>query len=117
MSEHAYLIFPLACALFYALAAMLLKQAIHFGVGAWRMTVVNSWVMAAVFSVMLLLPGVPWRELVWYQPLCSGLLSLVGNLFAVLALSRGDVSVATPIMGTKVILVALLTMLILDQAV
>lgn len=116
MSEHLYLLFPLFCAFLYALAALLVKQAVQ-GVGPWRLTVVSSWILAGVFSTMWLLPGVSLSELVWYQPLISGLLSFTGNVCGILALTRGDVSVATPILGTKVLMVALLTVLIIGQSV
>lgn len=117
MTTHGYLLLPLACALIYSMSALLLKRAIQGGVGPWRLTVVNAWLIAGVFLPLLVLPGCAWNELIWWQPLASGALSLIGNTLALLALSRGDVSVATPILGTKVILVALMTELILHQVV
>ena len=46
-----------------------------------------------------------------------GVLFLLGQLLNYLALQRGDVSVATPVLGVKIILVALFTTLLLTQGV
>ena len=42
----------------------------------------------------------------FYQPVLVGLLFVVAQLFTFLALQKGDVSVVTPVLGSKVLLVA-----------
>ncbi len=103
-----HLLIPLACALGYVVAALMMKRAAELGVGVWRTSFVANAVMAAVF-----LPGWflfdgelrPWND--YWQPALTGLCYLGGQVCLFLALSRGDVSVTTPVMGSKVVLVAL----------
>jgi drug/metabolite transporter (DMT)-like permease len=52
----------------------------------------------------------PWLD--YWQPAVAALLFFLGQVFTFKALSRGDVSVTTPVMGTKVILVALFSSLL-----
>lgn len=117
MSVPGYVAFPLLAGLLFALSAIFLKRVVDGGLGPWRLMVVNAWAMAICFSPLWLLPAEPVRLIPWWQLLISGALSFTGNLLMLLAFSRGDVSVATPIMGTKVILVALLTVWLLNESV
>ena len=48
----------------------------------------------------------------YWQPALTALLFLGGQVFLFVALSRGDVSVVTPVLGTKVIFVAMLSSLL-----
>lgn len=113
----AYVLWPLVAGVGFAFAALGLKQAIESGLGPWRLTVVNSWMMALVFSPLWLVPVD--REVVWdwFPAVVVGTLSVAGNLLMMLALSRGDVSVAAPLMGTKVLYVAALTPVVLGEPV
>ena len=106
-----HLLFPLASSLLYVAAALSLKRATEQGVGVWRSTFVMNVAAAACFSVMLLGPRGPGPT-PWWQPLLIGALFVVGQALTMAALSRGDVSVATPVMGTKVVFVALFVTLI-----
>ena len=45
----------------------------------------------------------------WWQPVLVALTFIAGQAFTFVALQRGDVSVATPMLGIKILLVALLT--------
>lgn len=112
-------IIPAACAFIYVVAALMLKRAAALGVGPWRIGFLANWVMFFVFLPLGLLtpgsdgpaPGLPW------QPALNAVLFLGGQMAIVLALQKGDVSVTTPVMGTKVILVALLSLLLRAGAV
>ena len=63
------------------------------------------WSCAAVFPVLTLFGGTlqPWT--LWWQPAVIGLLFLAGQLFTILAIARGDVSIAAPVLGIKVLIV------------
>jgi drug/metabolite transporter (DMT)-like permease len=100
-------ILPLCSALGYAFAALMLKRATERGAGPWRVTFITNWLAAAVFTPWWLAPHMPitWLNLV-HAATC-GATFFVGQIFTFLALSRGDVSVATPVLGTKVIFVAI----------
>lgn len=109
---------PLCSALGYAFAALMLKRATQGGAGPWRISFITNWVQAAIFAMLWLFPcehaATPVHVL---HAVISGLVFFVGQVFTFLALSRGDVSVATPVLGSKVIFVALFTVLLGAAAV
>ncbi|MES1194405.1 MAG: DMT family transporter, partial [Opitutus sp.] len=114
LAPSLHLLIPLACAFIYVVAALMLKRASGLGVGVWRIGFLANWVMFLFFLPWWLsqsgASGHGWTD--YWQPAVSGLLFLGGQMFIFLALQEGDVSVTTPVMGTKVILVALLSHLL-----
>lgn len=110
------LVLPLVSAMLYVVAALLMRRAADFGVGFWRTAFVANMICAAVFSPLLLLGGTIRIELLW-QPAVVALLFVAGSVFNFISLDRGDVSVATPVLSIKIILVALLTTLVVGQPV
>jgi drug/metabolite transporter (DMT)-like permease len=103
-----HLLIPLACAFVYVLAALTIKRAGAFGVGVWRTSFVANWTMFFAFVPWWFAQGGELRPLVdYWQPAVVGLCFCGGQIFIFLALSRGDVSITTPVMGSKVVLVAL----------
>lgn len=110
-------IFPLLAALLYAFGALVLKRSSDLGVGLWRTTFVANLIVAALFSFLWLLGGPPVeKELLW-QPGVIAMCLFIGQLSQFLALEKGDVSVAVPVFGLKVILVAFLTPFLIGEAV
>lgn len=110
-------LFPFIAALLYAFGALVLKRSSDLGVGLWRTTFVANLLVAGLFSLLWLLGGPPVeKELLW-QPGVIALCLFVGQLTQFLALEKGDVSVAVPVFGLKVVLVALLTPLLIGVAV
>ncbi len=110
------ILLPLCAALLYVVGALLVKRSGDFGVGVWRTAFISNLVSPALFMLLLPLGGTFHLELLW-QPALLALLFLFGQLLNYLALVRGDVSVATPVLGVKIILVALFTTLLLAQKV
>jgi len=111
MSPAISMLIPLASGLGYAVAALMLKRGGE-GAGPWRVTFVANMVIAAVFSVGWFIPAPHPATLASIQHAAiSGALFFFGQIFTFLALTRGDVSVATPVLGSKVVFVALFTML------
>lgn len=104
-----HLLFPFASSLLYVVAAMFLKQAGTLGSSIWRTALVCNWVTAGLFLCLWPLGGEfpGWGQV--YQPVVVGGLFVGAQLLTFLALKSGDVSVATPVMGSKVVLVALFT--------
>lgn len=113
------LIYPVVAALLYAIGSLFLKRSLAEGVGAWRTTFVCN-VLLAILSLPLLFftswqpPGAGAH---WYQPLITGTTFFLGQVFTFLALNRGDVSVATPVLGTKAIFVAFLSVFLLHLSI
>ncbi|CAN5394706.1 hypothetical protein BH09VER1_BH09VER1_08380 [soil metagenome] len=96
----------------YALSSLGFKRAMHGQASAAKVTAVSNVAMAAIFQMLWLWPGAPpdWNKL--YLPAISGALYFVAQRLAFSALSRGDVSLSTPLLGLKVIFVPLFSGLI-----
>jgi len=93
----------------------MLKRASDLGADVWRTTRIINYMTAAVALPLWLLGGTIPERAVWWQPAFAGLLFLVGQVFTLLALNRGDVSVATPVLGIKIVLVALLATVLIGE--
>ena len=109
-----HLLFPFASSLLYVAAALSLKRATEGGAGVWRSTFVLNLVAAACFAVLLPWPAGPGPMPLW-QPLVIATLFVAGQALTMVALNRGDVSVATPVMGLKVIFVTVFVALIVGE--
>jgi drug/metabolite transporter (DMT)-like permease len=110
-------LFPLIAALLYAFGALVLKRSSDLGVGLYRTTFVANLIVAGLFSFLWLLGGPPVeRDMLW-QPGVIAMCLFVGQLSQFLALEKGDVSVAVPVFGLKVILVAFFTPILIGEAV
>ena len=100
---------PLISAFLYGFAAIFLKRATGSGAGPWRVAFVANWMQALIFAPLWMQPAAPFTWLHLFHAALAGAAFFIGQVFTFLALSRGDVSVATPVLGTKVIFVALFT--------
>lgn len=96
---------------------MLLKRSSQLGVGLWRTTFVANMIVAALFSLLWLRGGEPFHPERLWQPGAIALCLFFGQTLQFLALERGDVSVAVPVFGIKVVLVAFFTPLITGEGV
>ena len=112
-----HLLWPLLSSLLYVVAAMFIKQSADGGVGPWRTSFVCNWITAIIFLALLPFGGTIPGASEFYQPAVVALLFVAGQLFTFLALDKGDVSVATPVMGVKVILVAVFTVAFMGETV
>lgn len=110
------LLLPLASAVLYVIGALLMRRAADFGVGFWRTTFVANCICALVFSSLLLFGGNFHLRLLW-QPAVVALLFAGGSILNFLSIDRGDVSLATPVLGIKIVLVAVFTTLLTGELV
>jgi drug/metabolite transporter (DMT)-like permease len=117
VSQHLYLLFPLSAAALYAIAVTALKRAMADGMGPWRITFAANLVMGAAFQIPLCFSDLPVTAHSVTASFFPGILFFLGQIFTFLALSRGDVSIATPVLGTKVLLVAFFTVFVLHEPV
>lgn len=99
----------------YVLGALLLKRASDLGADLWRTARICNFTTAAIFMPLFFLGGVIPEVIWWWQPALVGLLFVLGQVLTLLSLRIGDVSVATPVMGIKIILVALLTVILTGE--
>jgi drug/metabolite transporter (DMT)-like permease len=108
-----HLLFPLAASLLYVAAALFLKRAQQLGAGVLRATFIANIAVGIVFAALLPLGGKGQPLALLWQPALVAVLFIGGQVFSVLALSLGDVSVATPVLGAKTVFVAWFTTLLL----
>jgi drug/metabolite transporter (DMT)-like permease len=106
---------PLLGGIVYVFAALFLKRAGEAGAETWQTIRVCNWTAALAFQPLLLLGGTfpGWHDL--WQPAVVALLFVAGQVSTVLALKVGDVSLATPVLGIKMVLVAALTALVIHE--
>lgn len=104
---------PIACAVMYVIGALAVKRATAFGVGVWRTSFLSNLALAVMFIPVWFRYGGQVHPLGdYWQPAVTALFFFGGQALTFLALKGGDVSVTTPVMGTKVILVALFSSLL-----
>lgn len=106
------ILIPLVTAFLYALATIFLKRAMQDGTGPWRVTFACNMVMAVGYQACWLMRTQPFSTPGAMHATLAGCTFFAGQIFTFMALSRGDVSVATPILGTKVIWVAWFSVLL-----
>ncbi len=107
-----YLAFPTLAAMIYAVGSMGIRAAAEEGVSPWTSTCLTN--IMAMLMFLSYLEGSPWPELPLdpWAVAGLGLLFFAGNIFTVLSLSYGDVSIATPVLASKVVMVVGLVVLL-----
>lgn len=110
-----FLLLPLAASVLYCFAALFLKTAINGGIGPWRSVFVTNWLMLPASLWLAFLPGATDLAAALPAAALTGLAFFTGQVLTFLAITRGDVSVATPVMGAKTVFVALLGVLFFGQ--
>lgn len=112
-----HLLFPLFSSVVFVFGMMLVKQAIDKGVSPWTGTFLgNSW-LAIVWALVAVARGEVIPASAWGHAAIIGVLFVLGQVFTYLAFQYGDVSVATPIFGVKVLMVAGLVSVLTGDAV
>ena len=105
-----FLVLPLLAAIIYAAGALLMKRSAELGGGVWRTAFLANVVCAVLFQPLWLLGGEVHPER-WWQPAVVALCFVAGQWLTFISLESGDVSVATPVLGIKILLVAILVAL------
>ena len=84
-------------------------------VDVWRITFVSNIATSIALAGLWVFGGqIPSMGVLW-QPAVVALLFIAGQIAAVVALTRGDVSVATPMLGLKILMVAFFTWVLLRE--
>ncbi|MET0262588.1 MAG: DMT family transporter [Rariglobus sp.] len=113
----AHLLFPLASSIAYVFAMLAFKRSGNWGIGVWRTAFVSNLVIGLAFVPLWFLGGHAQPLALLWQPLLVALLFLSGQIFTFLSLHYGDVSVGTPVMGLKIVFVALGSALLLPDPI
>ncbi len=77
---------------------------------------ITNLIVGACFLPIILLEKQPIAWHLLHQPILAGVAFFAGSWFTFIAIHRGDVSLVTPLMGSKVIFVALLAVLLSAQS-
>jgi drug/metabolite transporter (DMT)-like permease len=112
-----YLLLPLAAAALYAVAALCLRAASLRGAATLRSAMVANLMLAAGVSVFTDFSTLARIGEVWWMVLGLGASFVIAQFFGLLALSVGDASIATPVISTKVVLVAFLLAAVVGEPV
>jgi len=109
-----HLLFPLFSSILFVFGMMLAKQAIVRGASPWTGTFYGNLWLAIFWGFIAAVRGEVIPSEAWKDAAIIGALFVLGQLFTYLAYQFGDVSVATPVFGVKVLMVAGLLSLV-DQ--
>ncbi|MEM9280596.1 MAG: EamA family transporter [Verrucomicrobiota bacterium] len=111
-----YLLLPLAAAIVYSLGSILIKRALKEGVTMDQSFHLTNLLMGTLFLPLFFLEKqvIQWDQL--FRPLAMGATFFAATWLTFVAIRRGDVSLVTPIMGTKVVFVAVGMVLFTGQA-
>ena len=114
---NLHLLFPLFSSVTFVFGMMYARKAIGRGASAWTGTFFGNlwlglfWALVGVFCQDFL----PIAE--WWRAAIVGLLFFLGQFFTYTAFRYGDVSVATPIFGVKILFVAVLSSFLTGQSI
>ncbi len=96
----------------YSLGAFVSKRALHEGMGVLRLAFISNWLFVLVFILPLIGSGLHISSKAQlYQPVITGIFFFLGQVFTFTAIRLGDVSLQTPVMGTKAVFVVLIAIL------
>jgi len=117
MSGSFHLLFPLLSSLLFVVGAMFAKQSTVLGTSPYTNTAFSNLCLALFWTTIGLVRGfsLPWAA--WIPAAIIAFAFVAGQLCTYLAFQLGDVSLATPIFGVKIIIVAVLSSLISDQGI
>ena len=102
-----YLLLPLLAAVAFAAGSLVFKRAFQEGASLAHALVLNNVALGIAFLPLLLLDPKPIDWHLAWQPALTALAFVFGHFLNVVSLRIGDVSVATPLLGSKVVFVAL----------
>lgn len=107
-----YEINPAIAAFMYALAAVFSKRALQLHMGILRLSLIINLGFIAVFSTLLFGEDLKldWSQI--HLPVLAGILFFLGQIFTLAAIRIGDVSLQTPVMGSKAVFVVLIAIVL-----
>ncbi len=109
MSLPIYYAIPLLCAAMYGVGALMAKRALQSGFGVMRYVFLSNIMMALVFLPVAFAIDEPIDLSKLGAPLFCSLTFFLGQGLTFLAIRIGDVSAQAPVMGTKALFVAILS--------
>lgn len=107
MGLSIYYIAALLAAFLYAVGALLIKRASAEGAGVTRILFIINWQRLLLVVPLFFIFGFEVQDgSRWVWTLIDSLCCFIGSVFVLAAIRSGEVSVQTPLMGSKVLFVA-----------
>jgi len=117
MSDSLHLLFPLFSSLLFVIGALFAKQAAVRGASPYTSTVLSNLCLALFWGIFGLVRAGGLPPAAWGAAVAIALAFVVGQLCTYLAFQYGDVSLATPIFGVKIVIVAVISSLLAEKAI
>jgi drug/metabolite transporter (DMT)-like permease len=108
LENSFHLFFPFLASLLFSAGLLFLKRATVAGTNPWTVSLVANWAAGLLFSGFWFLESEPIAWSAIWQPALVGLFFISGQIGTFFAITHGDVSIAAPLFGIKVLLVAVL---------
>ena len=110
-----FYIYPLITAFIYTLGTLCIKRSSEAGVGPWRTTFFSNLIHGLLAFGFYFLSdyAINLNDLLDVSK--AAICFFLGQLFTCLAIHKGDISLVTPLMGIKVILVGLFSILFIGE--
>lgn len=104
-------------AIIYAVAAVFSKQALSRGAGILRLSFAVNLVFLPLFAILLAQheTSIDWGQV--HQPIITGALFFTAQIFTFSAIRVGDVSLQTPMMGTKAVFAVIIAVVLGTEVV
>lgn len=104
-----HLLYPLFSSILFVIGALFAKKAANLGVNPYTNTVTCNLTLASLWIVVGTTQGLFLPVHAWGPAALIASMFVAGQLCTYLAFQYGDVSLATPILGTKIIFVAVIS--------
>lgn len=109
MHDSVHLLFPLLSSILFVIAATFAKQATLRGVSPYTATALSNFLLAACWFTFGCVRS-EWLPIsAWWNAVWIAIAFISGQLSTYLAFRLGDVSLATPVFGVKIIMVAFIS--------
>ena len=115
MTGSLHLLLPSCSSVLVVFGLLCLKRAQQRGASPWTSVILVCWSSACVFPALALMGGTMQPVGMLWQPAIIGGLFLVGQLLMFLAVERGDVSIAAPVLGVQVLIVPAASRFFVDE--
>jgi len=117
MPGSLHLLFPLFSSVLFVFGALLARQATLRGVSPFTNTALSNLCLALFWGAFGLLRAGGLSPDAWWPAAAIALAFVAGQLCTYLAFHYGDVSLATPVFGVKIIIVAILSAVLAEKPV
>lgn len=89
----------------FACAALLMKRTARWQIDIWRVSFICNIVSAIAFQPFWILADdwPTWQ--LWWQPAVVALLYVTGQVLTLTSLAQGEISVAAPVLGLKIVFI------------